>query len=230
MHLYTSWLCNLAFGTFWAVIAFLTPPISDLIMCGVVIQQNGIFNPFIIEWVVVILLYTVPMLVLEHGGAKQIVHKVTFCRRCGSQLDDDRKCTGCGKQYFNNFKSFRKGIKSKFNVLSILCIVIICILTATISVQNSQIVNGKEKIALLENNIEKSDTRIKKMNKEKSHSDAEIARLINQLSDLNKKSKFFDAFVGITTESGTKFHKYDCNLINSNGSIDYNGGINFASI
>ena len=184
MHLYTSWLCNLAFGTFWAVIAFLTPPISDLIMCGVVIQQNGVFNPFTIEWVVAILLYTVPMLVLEYGGAEQPTPKVTFCKKCGSQLDSDRKCTGCGKQYFNNFKSFRKGIKSRINILSVSCIAIICVMGVVISAANTQLTIERDNLASLNSELEKVSNKNLELSSEIAHLRQLTERQSNHIKNL----------------------------------------------
>lgn len=219
MHLYTSWLCNLAFGAFWGIITFLTPPFSDLIMAGIIIQENGIINPFIIEWAAVLCLYIVPMFTFERSNDKSLAPKTRYCRRCGSQLDQNHKCSGCGKQYFNFFRSFREGIRKRINALSVSLIIAVCIIIPVAAALNSQLVSQNAKIESMQKELEKAketETIVTQMKEDRKNTNIEIRKLYEQIDSLDKKSKFLDFYVGITTETGTKFHKYGCPLLDEN--------------
>jgi hypothetical protein len=50
-HVYMSWMVNDVNGPFWGILAFLTPPFSDLIMLGASIYFVGLFTMFV-GWLV----------------------------------------------------------------------------------------------------------------------------------------------------------------------------------
>lgn len=55
-----------------------------------------------------------------YAADKEIPIKISYCKKCGQPIDNDtKKCTGCGKQYFNPRKAFKVSIKL-FSILIIL--------------------------------------------------------------------------------------------------------------
>lgn len=46
-HVWMAWLVNNSHGAFWGIVAFSTPPVSDLIMTGAAIGSIGVLNAFV---------------------------------------------------------------------------------------------------------------------------------------------------------------------------------------
>ena len=55
--------------------------------------------------------------------------KIVYCKYCGGELDENRKCTKCGKQFFH--------IKSKSVFMSFMIIVILVLLYKNYSLEKS---------------------------------------------------------------------------------------------
>jgi uncharacterized membrane protein len=56
LHVWTVlWVYSL-FGGTWAVSAFFAPPVSELMLAFSTIKINGLFNQYIISWVIAIII------------------------------------------------------------------------------------------------------------------------------------------------------------------------------
>lgn len=122
--------------------------------------------------------------------------KETFCKKCGNLLNDDKKCTSCGKQYF----------KITINFIIILILSLIIVVLGTLL--GFQIKNNLD----LENKIQKVD-------KEKNTLSAQVTEYKNKyydiLFDRVGKESFMDEHVVIVCNDGTKkYHKYGCEDLN----------------
>jgi hypothetical protein len=56
-HIFTAWVCYQWFGTFWGIVAFFTPVISELVIAGFSIGLDGIINKVTVIWTATFILY-----------------------------------------------------------------------------------------------------------------------------------------------------------------------------
>lgn len=130
--------------------------------------------------------------------------KETFCKKCGGKINDDKKCTKCGKQYF----------KITINFIIALCLSLIIVVLGTLF--GFQIKKSLD----LENKIQK-------ISKEKDTLSAQVAeykdKYYDELFDRIDKESFMDNYVVIVCNDGTKkYHKYGCEDLNLSSFWVYN--------
>ena len=114
--------------------------------------------------------------VIETTTVPNSNEKHTFCKKCGSTIDPNtKKCSGCGKQYFNSKKTV------PVVLLSVL-------LVASIGLNVMQYFQGKEAIET----VATQTTKIENLEKEVSTQKSTISSQKNKISSLEKKSDYFD--------------------------------------
>ena len=64
MHFYTVYCVFDIFGIGWSLVAFLTPPFSELILAGISIKAFGLFNSYFVLLIVFGMIYTIGQNVL----------------------------------------------------------------------------------------------------------------------------------------------------------------------
>lgn len=102
--------------------------------------------------------------------------KSSFCKKCGSAIDPNtKKCSGCGKQYFNAKKTV------PITLLSVL-------LVASIGLNVMQYFQGKEAVET----VATQTTKIEKLEKEVSTQKSTISSQKTKIASLEKKGDYFD--------------------------------------
>lgn len=129
--------------------------------------------------------------------------KRKFCSRCGSEIDINKVCTGCGKKYF-------KGIKLNKN--SVIAIILILALVSSIAIniiqKNENTLLTAEKTAL-EETVEGLEE--------------EISGLEIELQNHENLEDFIDDYVVFVEDDGTElYHKYECERFVGNEFWVYN--------
>lgn len=129
-----------------------------------------------------------------------------YCKYCGSLVDPStKKCTGCGKQYFN--------LKSKFvhvKKIIFICSVLMNIFLIIFGVYIYNLYVGEH------NALEASDKTITELTthlEEVQHKLWESEEQANLYLWDHSKAEFLDKHVVFITENSSKYHKYNCNLI-----------------
>lgn len=102
--------------------------------------------------------------------------KHNFCKKCGSAIDPNtKKCSGCGKQYFNGKKTV------PIVLLSVLLI-------GSIGLNVMQYLQGQE----ASETVAAQTTQIEELEKEVSTQKSTISSQKSQIADLEEKSGYFD--------------------------------------
>lgn len=129
-----------------------------------------------------------------------------YCKYCGSLVDlSTKKCTGCGKQYFN--------LKSKFvhvKKIIFICSVLMNIFLIILGVYIYNLYIGEH------NALEASDKTITELTthlEEVQHKLWENEEQVNLYLWDHSKAEFLDKHVVFITENSSKCHKYDCKYI-----------------
>lgn len=102
--------------------------------------------------------------------------KHNFCKKCGSAIDPNtKKCSGCGKQYFNGKKTV------PIALLSVLLI-------ASIGLNVMQYLQGQE----ASETVAAQTTQIEELEKEVSTQKSTISSQKSRIADLEEKGGYFD--------------------------------------
>lgn len=128
----------------------------------------------------------------------KIKKKTTYCKNCGGKLNDDKKCTKCGKQYFH--------IKSK----SILILIPVSVFLIISVIINVKLYN--ENAILYEDYLDLhfENKRLEEENEE-IHSNLFSVIGTNSVYYTQKKLEFFDEHIVFVIEGyGNKYYTYDC--------------------
>ncbi|MDY3219850.1 MAG: zinc ribbon domain-containing protein [Candidatus Fimivivens sp.] len=113
--------------------------------------------------------------IVEKAVVPNSNEKHNFCKKCGSAINPNtKKCSGCGKQYFN-------GKKTVPIVLSVLLI-------GSIGLNVMQYLQGQEAIET----VAAQTTQIEELEKEVSTQKSTISSQKNQIATLEEKSSYFD--------------------------------------
>lgn len=145
--------------------------------------------------------------------------KIIYCKKCGSPIDPSKKCTGCGKQYFNP-KIFKSKCFSVLLILFCICTTVLSgylyhLLQEQIQETNQKkefILEQNEKYIKLENEYQKSQEQIRKLE------DKNFLYKLEKQS-LNTEVLWYESYAGIVTSSGDVYHKYGCYHINDSESF-----------
>jgi len=168
---------------------------------------------------------------LTNTGPKPI--KPEFCRRCGSELSEHRKCTGCGQQYF----SLHRILKEKPVIPTLLAVVATVFLVLSISLNarvqelNTQLEEMQATIAEQRQEINSQKTELailsatkRSLEKQRDRAYKEYEsyiRNVNALIDeILPKATFMDENIALVTENGTKYHRLNCHHI-QNADVFY---------
>lgn len=136
-----------------------------------------------------------------------------YCKKCGSTLDEEKKCTGCGKQYFSLKRIFKKtkSILFVFSLIGNVLLVVYGYSTNEKYMQEKEAFSAQSK-KVTELSQEKSD-----LGKKVTELKVQIKRLEEsgrtkqiKISQLTSATNFFDEHAGIVTVGGSVYHKYDC--------------------
>lgn len=114
--------------------------------------------------------------IVEKAVVPSSNEKHNFCKKCGSAIDPNtKKCSGCGKQYFNGKKTV------PIALLSVLLI-------ASIGLNVMQYLQGQEAIET----VATQTTQIEELEKEVSTQKSTISSQKSQIADLEEKGGYFD--------------------------------------
>lgn len=143
--------------------------------------------------------------------------KIEYCRNCGSCLDSNRRCTGCGKQYFHIKKGF---------LLKLYAVVVTLVLVGTIYQNSWNVKNTYDWINLYQEAQMRSDSMTLRLEVLQNENDKLTKRCSNLQSAKYKAESDLDylsAHAAFVTETGAKYHKYNCyHLSNSKSFWIYN--------
>ena len=115
--------------------------------------------------------------IVEKAVVPNSNEKHNFCKKCGSAIDPDtKKCSGCGKQYFNGKKTV------PIVLLSVLLI-------GSIGLNVMQYLQGQEAIET----VAMQTTQIEELEKEVSTQKSTITSQKSQIAALEEKGGYFDA-------------------------------------
>ena len=135
-------------------------------------------------------------------------HKKTnrYCKYCGSLIDlSTKKCSGCGKQYFN-LKSKLVHVKKFIFVCSIILNILLIIVGAFIY---DLYITEHNELEESDKTITELCTHLEEVQKELRESKEQVNLYLWDHS----KAEFLDKHVVFITENGSKCHKYDCKYI-----------------
>ena len=115
-------------------------------------------------------------LIVEKAVVPSSNEKHNFCKKCGSAIDPNtKKCSGCGKQYFNGKKTV------PIVLLSVLLI-------GSIGLNVMQYLQGQEAIET----VATQTTQIEELEKEVSTQKSTISSQKSQIAALEEKGGYFD--------------------------------------
>jgi hypothetical protein len=150
--------------------------------------------------------------------------KIVYCKQCGSPLDENKKCTGCGKQYFKIPK-----IKTTTIIVSVF-LVIVCLLglgCLYLTQQNimlkEEIDTVNEKYSIAEKNyknqLKEKDKLQSKYDELEKKYDKQVATnesLRENLYNYKLTAEVWDEYGAVTIDSDYKYyHTYTCDRIKS---------------
>lgn len=131
-----------------------------------------------------------------------------YCKKCGSELDVNKKCTKCGKQYF------------KFNLRVFLLIFFIILLISIICFETYYIYIHQQDIKKLENNFA---TQTENLEKEKDEMLKTLQKYIQYGLDTCDELLFWhDNAVIVSNNATKKYHNYGCEDLMLNSFWIYN--------
>lgn len=127
-----------------------------------------------------------------------------YCKKCGSELDNTKKCTGCGKKYF------------KFKIshfIMFLLVIIIFLESYTIFRLNNNIVNLSFEF----------ETTKKALEQEKENHMETRKKYIDTAFSKDEEAMFWSEHAVIVSNNGTKkYHYYGCEDLMLNSFWIYN--------
>lgn len=139
-----------------------------------------------------------------------------YCKLCGAPLNNDRKCTGCGKQYFH----INKDAWLKFYAFCITLVLVVFVYQNYRSVKRS---NDWMELYHSANTIKlELEPKVKDLEKLCRELESENDRLSSQKTLIQGKLNYYEKNAVFVTESGTKYHKADCYHIYGKSHWIYN--------
>lgn len=134
--------------------------------------------------------------------------KKIYCKKCGSELDNNKKCTGCGKKYF------------KFNLRVFLLALFILLLISIISFEAYYIYVHKQDLTIQENNFATQKENLEKENDEMLKT---LQKYIQYGLDTSDELLFWHEHAVIVSNNATKkYHNYGCEDLMLNSFWIYN--------
>ena len=135
-----------------------------------------------------------------------------YCSKCGSPVDPEtKKCTGCGKQYFNIHKLV------SWKIISIILFICLCISFGYAQHWHSLFIYEKEEILSGNEHIHKLDAELKEYKNLYSDQTDKIKdleekneKLLGDFSKASWEAFWYEQHAGICTPGGNKYHTYDC--------------------
>jgi hypothetical protein len=147
--------------------------------------------------------------------------KGAFCKKCGSAIDPNtKKCSGCGKQYFNAKKTIPIVLLSVLLVASIGFNVLQYLQSReaieTVATQTTQIEKLEKEVASQKSTISKQKTKINNLEKE-------VDELEDRNFDLFCDLYFYEEYAAIVPDDGRKrYHIYGCEDCDTSSFWIYN--------
>ncbi len=144
-----------------------------------------------------------------------------FCKKCGSAIDPNtKKCSGCGKQYFNAKKTIPIVLLSVLLVASIGFNVLQYLQSReaieTVATQTTQIEKLEKEVASQKSTISTQKTKINNLEKE-------VDELEDRNFDLFCDLYFYEEYAAIVPDDGRKrYHIYGCEDCDTSSFWIYN--------
>lgn len=187
------------------------------------IEETPVFTPSIIEDVSTT--ESTPPIAPAHNSAQR------YCRMCGGAIDlGSKKCTKCGKQYFN-LRFFLSNFKKVFLIGLILALIASNIYLIISFVGARNVADSyKQEISALEDQISEQQAlehRIDELNQTQAKLNRELNELTVEQSSLRKTMSLYDEHVvfGVIKENyggyDLSYHKYNCIILESLLTKDY---------
>ena len=137
----------------------------------------------------------------------EISTKTIYCKKCGGKLNKDKKCTKCGKQYFN--------IKNK----SLLFVIPLTILLISSIVLNVKFYNEKQALFEVGETFYEANVDLEK---EYDTLEEKYNKLGAKYSKIEEKAEFLDENIVFVLEGyGNKYYTYDCVQEITDGEYSY---------
>lgn len=154
---------------------------------------------------------------IEKESRKQKVVKTKYCSFCGMLIDNEsKKCTGCGKQYFNGIKI------NKLFVIILLSVLLISsvVLNAVQLIAGNQVKQELD-VALGKNN--KLLNEVANLESKVKSKESEVSKLAKQVASQKELVEFIDNYVVFEENDGTnRYHKFNCKKFKKNKFYVYN--------
>lgn len=139
-------------------------------------------------------------------------NKITYCKYCGCEIDKNKKCTGCGKQYFK----FPK-LHTVITCLLVFALIIVCIswygleeMYYNVVAENTEI---KSSYNELKTKYEEKQDELNEIESQRDKFKESNEHYQSLLSEYRETAQFWNKYGAIITETGTKYHTYNCQYI-----------------
>ena len=148
----------------------------------------------------------------------ELTPKIRYCKYCGKPIDESKKCTGCGKQYFR----IPKLKKQTFFIVALL--IFVCLLgyecfylsnrnIALKAELDTTISENTENTKKQKNENEKLQKKYNELREQYDSVRGTNEALRQQLFDCKATAEYWDEYGALATENGNKYHKYNCQYI-----------------
>lgn len=145
--------------------------------------------------------------------------KIEYCRKCGSCLDGNKRCTGCGKQYFH----IKKDAWLKFYAFCITLVLIVFVCENNRNSENANAwMNMYYSASKLEPQLEKSEKLCQKLQSRNDQLSEEFNNLQAEKITIQGKLNYYEKNAVFVTANGAKYHKADCYHIYGKSRWIYN--------
>lgn len=149
----------------------------------------------------------------EENNIKEVSEKKTknrYCKYCGGKIDEIKKCTKCGKQYFN--------LKSIFAKIDMPFVILIVLAVFLGGLNIYQYINLMEKNEIITDYKSKNTSLSYELREVKD----ENFDLLLENSELSIKAEFLDENIVLVIEGyGNYYYTYDCAEKITGGSYTY---------
>lgn len=158
-------------------------------------------------------------------------NKTVFCKKCGNKLDDNKKCTSCGKQYFYSMRIIRSIKQISFSKKNIIIFVIIMLLFCSVGFNIYQYINTNlstqelnNQISNLNSAIESKDKTIDNWKTQYNSQENIIEDQNNTIEELEEKIKSYEKVDSYRGESDIVGEETDTKRTFANEIKDYRAG------
>lgn len=159
---------------------------------------------------------------IDPDSKQDIIPAQRYCKLCGGIVDrNTKKCTNCGKQYFNSKKALNIAGPS-FAALALVVLSLTCILQsvryaqcqATITELEDQLASSAETIASQQERLNDYQDKVISKNKK-------INSLIDEIDSLEDSLNFYQKHIVVVPDEYPRiYHRYECALfLTSNASF-----------